>query len=121
MTNPTDFIVYDMPVMLSRRVTRLDPVDPSKSVRDESWYESVRQKMSTLFSFFEKKGLLRDSGSLAAVQDVVLRFSDFSDRGQRFIMSQAPDKWLASFDRPGSKKKPTDVSYLEKQLAKLGD
>ena len=119
MTEPGDFIVYDMPGMLGGRVVKRDPSDPSKWVRDESWYESVRQQMSTLFAFHVRNGLLRNPAPLPDVEKVVLRMSDFSELGQRFVRTCAADKWLASFDRPGSKKDRTNTAYLEKQLAAL--
>jgi hypothetical protein len=119
MTEPSDFIVYNMPGMLGRRVVKRDPSDPSKWVRDESWYESVRQQMSALFAFFARNQLLSNPAALPEVEKVVLRMSEFSELGQKFVMSCAADRWLASFDRPGSKKDPTNTAYLEKQLATL--
>src|SRR5215469_1890248 len=119
VTSSKDFIVYNMPGMLAAEVTRPDPHHPTKKIRDESWYESVQQKMAALFAFYESHGLLRHADPLPTVDKVVLKFSDFTQLGQRFLMSAASDRWLASFDRPGSKRKPTDVGYLEKQLNKL--
>src|ERR1041385_6908228 len=111
-----DFSVYDMPSMLSRRVTKPDVNDPNKWVRDESWYDSVLRKSFVLFKFFQDNGLLKRIvvDQLSDTEKVVLRFSDFTPDGQALIMSQAPDKWDASFDRPGSKKNYEDVSYLVK-------
>lgn len=114
-----DFIVYDMPSMLNRRVTKQDPNDAAKWITDVTWYESVRQKMSTLFAFYRQRGLLRDPSALQETDNVVLRFSDFSEIGRKFLMTTASDKWLASFDKPGSKKDLRDVTYLERQLARL--
>jgi hypothetical protein len=119
VTQSNDFVVYNMPGMLSREVRKPDPFDPTKWVRDEAWYESIREKMATLFTFYRSHGLLRHADSLPAVDKVVLNFSDFSELGQRFIRSGAADRWLASFDRPGSRRGATDDSYLERQLTKL--
>lgn len=114
-----DFIVYDMPGMLNRRVTKQDPDDPAKWISDETWYESVRQRMSTLFAFYRERGLLRDPSALQDTDHVVLRISDFSEIGRKFLMTTASEKWLASFDKPGSKKDVTDITYLDRQLARL--
>lgn len=119
MMVPDDFIVYNMPQMLKRQVMKWDSSDPPNRERDDNWYMSVREKMSKLFEFFETHSLLLLPERLPQVDQVVLRFSDFSTLGQKFLKSGVPDKWLGSFDRPGSKKKPSDVTYLEKQLAKI--
>ena len=117
MTAQRDFTVYNMPQLREREVWRWDSSDPPKRERDETWYLSVRETMSNLFKFFEAHGLLLVP--LLDIDQVVLRFSDFTKVGQTFVKSGAPDRWLGSFDRPGSKKLKSDVSYLEKQLAKL--
>lgn len=116
-----DFAVHDMPSMMNTKVTRPDERDPDQWVRDEVWYQSIRQMFFALFKFYQNHGLLKAPAveELGDTDKVVLRFSDFTPEGQAFVMSQAPDRWLASFDRPGSKKSPDDVRYLEKQLDKL--
>lgn len=121
MAMEKDFNVHNMPAMLARTVTRPDERDPSKWVRDEAWYESVREMYFHLFMFFQDHSLLtkRVVESRKDVDLVVLRFSDFTVEGKAFVMSKAPHKWLGSFDRPGSKKKLSDVSSLEKHLSKL--
>lgn len=119
MNEKNNFIVYHMPGMLGTVVTMPDPIDSAKRIRDEAWYEDTRQKMSVLFNFFKEKDLLRKDFVLPAIDEVVLRIDDFSELGRKFVMSQAPDNWLASFDRPGSKKAITDVTYLAKKLEKL--
>lgn len=119
MTENKNFVVYHMPGMLDRVVTKPDPNNPAGRIRDDEWYESTRQKMYALFEFFKRNDLIAGNVVLTPLEEVVLRINDFSGLGQKFIMSQAPDKWLASFDRPGSKKDNADVTYLEKQLAKL--
>jgi hypothetical protein len=119
MNPANDFVVYNMPGILSRRATKLDPLNPSKWIPDEDWEGSVRIEFSALFDFYVRQGLLTRPAPLPEVAKVVLRMSDFSDLGQRFIKTEAPDKWLAASDRPGSKKDPTDVAYLEERLANL--
>jgi hypothetical protein len=114
-----NFSVYNMPGMLDRIVTKPDPSNPANRIRDYEWHETLRRRMAALFLFFEKNGLLIPTVVLPDVSEVVLRFDDFSELGKKFIMSQAPDKWLGTFDRPGSKKKDSDVGYLQKRLEKL--
>jgi len=116
-----DFAVHDMPSMMNTKVTRPDERDTDQWVRDEVWYQSIRQMFFALFKFYQNHGLLKTPAvrALGDTDTVVLRFSDFTPEGQAFVMSQAPDRWLSSFDRPGSKKNPDDVRYLEKQLDKL--
>ena len=114
-----DFIVEDMPGMLSRVARILDPNDSEKWIVDDTWKVSRKQMMSALFEFYKTHGLLRSPESLPDVEKIILKLSDFTELGQRFIMSAATHRWLKSFDRPGTKKKYSDVSYLEKQLAKL--
>jgi hypothetical protein len=116
-----DFDVYDLPAMLKVEATTIDPDDPARRIRDESWYQHVREKSYYLFKFFQGHGLLRHRvvEEFADVDGVILKFSDFTPEGQRFVMSQAPDRWQGSFDRPGSKKLPSNVSYLERQLKKM--
>ena len=106
---------------MGREVTRPDERNPSKWIRDEIWYESVRRQFFALFQFYQDHRLLKVPvvRELGDTDRVLLRFSDFTREGQAFVMSQAPDRWLASFDRPGSKKAFDDVRYLEKQLARL--
>jgi hypothetical protein len=116
-----DYNMYNMPALLSTSVTCPDPKDPNKWIRDESWYVSIRQMYFALFKFFQDHGLSNALAvrELADTDKVVLKFSDFTPEGQAFVKSGADDRWLASFDRPGSKKSWDDVRYLEKQLAKL--
>ena len=121
MSEQKDFVVYNLPGMLSRKVTQRDPVDQERWIVDDGWYKSVIERMTVLFSFYIKHGLIREPQSLGTTATVVLRFSDFSSRGQRFIKFGASDRWLASFDRPGSKKDPHDVRYLEKQLKRIDE
>jgi hypothetical protein len=112
------FVVFNMPTMMGRKVTRPSEIDATKWIKDESWYASVREKMYYLFTFFQDYGLLHRKVVYAPsdVDTVILRLSDFTDEGQAFVLSQAPDRWLGSFDRPASKKKRSDTSYLVREL-----
>jgi len=45
--------------------------------------------------------------------------SELTDPGKAFVKSRADERWLMSFDKPGSKKVPSDWTYLDKQLQKI--
>ncbi|HEY2033151.1 MAG TPA: hypothetical protein VGH02_05650 [Rhizomicrobium sp.] len=109
-----------MPALLGVEATRPDPNAPEMRIKDESWYAAAREMSYYLFRFFQDNELLRRRvvESLTDVDKVILMFSDFTPEGQDFIMSQAAERWKASFDRPGSKKAIWDVSYLERELQK---
>lgn len=115
-----DFVVHNMPAMMSRQVKRQADTDPNKWIVDESWHESVRETYFHLFLFLQDYGLVRRKivSRPSDVDAVILRLSDFTDEGRAFVMAQVPHKWLASFDRPGSRKLRSDVSYLERELKK---
>jgi hypothetical protein len=119
VTKAKDFIAFNVPGMLSRKVTIYDNADPTIGRRDDGWYERVATRYRAVSEFFATNELLRNPEKLPTADQMVLRLSDFTALGQEFVMSGAADRWLASFDRPGSKKKLTDVTYLEKQLLKL--
>jgi hypothetical protein len=117
-----DFIVYNMPQMLGREVRKQDPADSaSRWVRDESWYESTRQRFFYLFKFFQDNHLVTKElvTDLRSVENAVLWFSALSDEGQSFVKMRFDERWLKSFDRPGTQKKSSDVSYLQKQLQQI--
>jgi hypothetical protein len=117
----TDFKAYNIPAMLKVEVVTIDPNNPSRETRDESWYQHLRETSYYLFKFFQDNGLLhrRVMENFADVDNVILKFSDFTPEGQRFYKLRAPDRWESSFNRPGSKKLLSNVSYLEKQLKKM--
>ena len=116
-----DFNVYNMPGILAREVQRQDPADASKWIRDEQWYSSTRETFYNLFRFFQERQLVVRQlvESPDDVDKVVLKFSELTPRGQAFVKSRADERWLMSFDRPGSKKVPSDWTYLDKQLQKI--
>jgi hypothetical protein len=116
-----DFSLYHMPDMLAREVRRQDPSDAGKWIRDEEWYSAVREKFYNPFMFLQERKLVvrRLVESQGDVDRVVLKFSELTDLGQAFVKSRVDERWLASFDRPGTKKVPSDWTYLDKQLHKI--
>ena len=115
-----DFSIVDMPSLMKVTVRKESPDDPDKFVEDDgSWHRDVRITYSSLLKFFEDNKLLINPVTTTNIDEVVINLSDLSEIGQKLVWAQSIDRWLASFDRPGSKKAPDDVRYLEKALKKL--
>lgn len=115
----TDYKLIDVPSMLSRDVRKRDPTNPSRWVKDETWYENIRQIYTTLVRFFLDHELLKNAVNTSSIDSVVIMFSDLNDAGKLLVKSGADERWLNSFDRVGSKKEFSDVRYLEKALRNL--
>ncbi len=80
--------------------------------------EEHRASCKTHIDFFRDNGLLRPEAPCLATafEKAVIRYSDFTDEGQRFIMTAATDKWLASCDRKKDLSSYADSSGLERRL-----
>lgn len=117
-----DYNLYNVPALLARSVKKQDPTDPDQWVRDDDWYREVQEKYYSLFCFLQSNNLvsreLVKSPRDTAV--VVVKASELTERGRRFIKSGADERWLKSFDRPGSNRDFSNTEYLRKSLAKLG-
>jgi hypothetical protein len=114
-----NYKVLDMPSMLKREVVKQDPLDSTIWIRDDSWYEDIKEIYGAFATFLTENNLLvrpigRDLDSL------VIWLDDLDDSGRALIASGALGRWLDSFDRPGSKKSLSDTRYLQKALQKLG-
>lgn len=120
MADP-DYILYNMPAMLSRSVKRQDPSDPDRWVRDNDWYREIQQMYFSLFSFLQSHDLVSRQlvGNYDDAATVIVRASELTDLGRTFIKSGIADRWLKAFDRPSSRRDFTDISYLKKALEKL--
>ena len=118
----SDYSVYNLPALLGRSVKKQDPKNPDRWIRDDDWYREIQQMHFSLFCFLQANGLV--SRELVKTLDdtsaVVLKQSELTDLGRRFIKSGADERWLKSFDRPGSKKDFSSTEYMRKALAKLG-
>ncbi len=110
-----DFIFLNVPGLLSRYGAASDG-NP-----DEYHRNLILAYTGTQLKFFQKEGLLLKN--LEAVElpvnEVVLKFSNFTEEGQKFIMSGATDKWLQSCDKKGDLAAYQDSSGLHKRLAKF--
>lgn len=115
-----DFTYLNIPSLLDQKVWIKLPGEEGGPLLDTSWNERNARQLRSLVEFFRDNGLLKE-GVIKQGTDImtlVLRFSDFTEEGQRFIMSGAPDRWSASFDRNPSKS-DSDVSYLAGKLKAL--
>ena len=116
-----DFSVIDVPSDLCRSVKRKDV--HGQWVRDDAWYRDILKIYGALLRFFSENGLIRDTALMGAsappLEELVLRYSDLTDLGQKLVKTGRIDRWLASFDQPGSKKPLGDVEYLERELRKI--
>jgi hypothetical protein len=115
-----DFVYLNIPSLLDRKVWIKLPGEEGGPLLDKAWNERNERQLRSLVEFFRDSGLLRP-GIIKGNNDImtlVLRFSDFTEEGQRFVMTDAPGKWRASFDRsPG--KSDSDVTYLVGKLKAL--
>ncbi len=116
-----DYKLYNMPALLGRSVKKQDPENPNRWIRDDDWYLDVQQMYFTLFCFLQANGLVSRElvKSLSDTSEVVVKASEMTDLGRRFIESGADERWLKSFDRPGPKRDFSNTGYLSKALAKL--
>ncbi len=113
-----DYKVVDMPKILSRTVLKRGRGDLKTWIRDDDWYEDTRTTYRSFLKFLVDNQLLIKPLT-TALNDAVVRLSDLNDLGQALVRSGADERWIASFDRPDSKKARDDVTYLEKALGRL--
>lgn len=115
-----DFVYLNIPSSLDRKVWIKLPGEDGGPLLDTTWNERNARQLRSLVEFFRDNGLLK-AGVIkdgADIMSLVLRFSDFTEEGQRFIMIDAPGKWRASFDR-NPDKSDSDVTYLIRKLKAL--
>ena len=115
-----DFTYLNIPSSLDRKVWIKLPGEEGGPLLDTAWNERNARQLRSLVEFFRDNGLLkpgviREGTDLMAL---VLRFSDFTEEGQQFIMTDAPGKWRASFDRTPNKS-DSDVTYMIRKLKAL--
>ena len=82
----------------------------------------VLTSTSTEINFLIDTGLLRDDASArhTPLDRAIIRFSDLTDEGQDFLMSQATVKWLGACDRKSNDMLKRDASE-EERLAVYAD
>ena len=110
-----DFIFLNVPGLLSRY-----------GVSDDGYPDGGRRALiftytNTQIEFFRNEGLLLPNSEVMTVpiEEAVVKYSDFTDEGQKFIMTSATDKWLSSCDKKGDLASYQDPSGLIKRLNKF--
>ena len=111
-----DFVFLNMPGLLERKAQTLDRATGEFRESPE-WAARFQARLHALVGFLLENGLVRGDVT-EDLASLVLRYSDLTERGRKFVMTGATDRWLASFDRKPDKP-ATDVAYLVKQLAKI--
>ena len=114
-----DYKVIDMPSTMSTEVKMLSSGSDKLWVRDDGWYDQVRDIYSNLIKFLAEKNLVTSNIDLSLVDEAVIMFSDLTEVGQALVLSGATDNWLGSFDRPGTNKSPSNIDSLVRALKKL--
>lgn len=105
--NPHDYVSFNVPGMLARYA------NPTIE-----WERKVLAIARIQLELFKKYGLINDSAPALRepLNEVVMRFSDYTAEGQEFVRSGALDKWMASCDRKGSLEAYEDPKPLEKRI-----
>ena len=107
-----DYISLNVPGLLARYV------NPSPD-----WRAKVMAFSKTQLDLFRKHKLIREDAEAlhTPVEQVVVRFSDYTPEGQAFVRSGAVDKWLAACDRKGSLQAYEDSAPLERRIREFFD
>jgi len=110
MSDIQDFIYLDVPGLL-RRYGSESP----------DWRAVLLAFTTTELTVFIENGLLEQGAQALRVpiEEVEVRFSDFTAEGQAFIMTGAVEKWLAACDRKKTLAAYQDKASLEKRLTKF--
>lgn len=76
---------------------------------------------ATRLELLQKYALIHSSAPALQVplDQVVIRYSDYTELGQEFVLSGAIDKWLASCDRKQTLAAYADRAPLEKRILKF--
>jgi len=78
----------------------------------------VSEVQFLLAEFLASKGVVAPEVVVRRQRDLVIRFSQLSELGQAFVMSQAVDQWMGALDRrkPGT---PITNEGLERRWTKF--
>ena len=85
------------------------------------WRKIILALTSTQLELLRKHHLINDGAQAFQVplDQVVIRFSDYTKLGQEFLMTGAIDKWMASCDRKGTLAAYEDKAPLEKRIVEF--
>ena len=106
MTRP-DYISLNVPGLLQRYA------NPT-----EQWRQKILALTGTQLEMLKKYALIQSSASALRVplDQVVIRFSDYTELGQEFVLTGAIDKWMAACDRKNTLAAYEDTAALEKRI-----
>lgn len=109
-----DFKYLNVPALLARKAW----IKVGDSIiEDVAWSMRFSDRIFNMVRFFRDNNLL--IGEVPEdISELSLWLSDFTEEGKLLIMSGAPDKWLASFDR-NPEKSSADVSLMARKLKSL--
>ena len=102
-----DFVVVDVPSMLAQKVTIMD--DAGQGRPDPDWNREAADSQFIFAEFLAAKGLLSGNLTVERRPDLVIRWSQLTELGQKFVRSSF-DKWLVSIDKAGT----PEIKKIEK-------
>ena len=85
------------------------------------WRATVLAAARTQIDVLHDHGMIKsDAAALSVpVEDAVIRFSDYTPLGQRFVLSGEVDRWLEACDRAGRLAAYEDRGRLERRVQKF--
>jgi hypothetical protein len=106
VTRP-DYISLNVPGLLQRYA------NPT-----EQWRQKIIALTGTQLEMLKKYALIQSGASALRVplDQVVIRFSDYTELGQEFVLTGAIDKWMAACDRKNTLAAYEDTAALEKRI-----
>ena len=114
-----DFIYLDVGQTLTRVFHILD-AESLQFIDDPEAASRHEKVIFAQLTYFARHSLV-SAGKLdmSNWRSAVLRLSDFSDLGKKFILSNAVDNWLRAMDRSNGTQSPEDVRILDRWLRKI--
>jgi len=85
------------------------------------WRDKILALTGTELELLQKYALIKSSAPAlqVALDQVVIRFSDYTQLGQEFVLSGAIDTWLKACDRKQTLAAYADRAPLEKRIVKF--
>ena len=102
-----DYVALNVPGLLQRYA------NPT-----EAWQKKILALARTQLDLLKKYEFI-NSGATAfhvPVEQLMIRFSDYTKLGQEFVLTGAIDKWMASCDRKGNLEAYENKAPLEKRI-----
>ncbi|UKK84977.1 hypothetical protein L7H23_02395 [Sphingopyxis sp. BSN-002] len=106
MSDPSDFVVVDVPSMLAVKVTISDEGGERP---DPNWNREAAESQYVFAEFLAAKGLLSGDLKVERRPDLTIRWSQLTELGQKFARNDF-DKWLVSVDKTGT----PEIKKIEK-------